>query len=172
VALDGLSGPKSLIEIVEFAHQLPYGRPQERTIEGMLRERRGTCSLKHLYLADVLEKEFPTCRPQIVHRVYPIFPGDAKSRFGLEAACCVPEEGIVDVHRYLLITVNDKRLIIDATFPGPPWDGENSMQLACGDGRDFPSRGDPEIEKGRLERQYCIPEVREPFVTALSKKWL
>jgi hypothetical protein len=40
----------SLIELVEQVRRIPYGRPSDRTVEGMLREHRGTCSTKHLYL--------------------------------------------------------------------------------------------------------------------------
>ena len=40
-----------LVSLVERVHALPYGRPRDRTVEGMWREGRGTCSTKHLYLA-------------------------------------------------------------------------------------------------------------------------
>lgn len=37
----------ALLDLVEAVRALPYGRPTDRTVEGMLRERRGTCSTKH-----------------------------------------------------------------------------------------------------------------------------
>jgi len=107
-------------------------------------------------------------RPQIVHRVYRILPSEARKLYGVHAASFVPDEGMVDVHRYLLLTLNSRKLIIDATFPGPAWDGEHSMQFACGDGQDILSHGDADMEKQQLEREFCIPEVREPFIAALS----
>jgi hypothetical protein len=49
----------SLLDLVEAVRALPYGRPSDRTVEGMLRERRGTCSTKHLFLARRLAERFP-----------------------------------------------------------------------------------------------------------------
>ena len=47
--------------------------------------------------------------------------------------------------------------LIDATFPGRPWDGRQSLPLACGEGTDYPVLGDPDIEKRALERRFCDP---------------
>jgi hypothetical protein len=58
----------SLLDLVEAVRALPYGRSSARTVEGMLRERRGTCSTKHLFLAQMLEERFPEAEPLIVHR--------------------------------------------------------------------------------------------------------
>ncbi len=52
-----------LLDLVEAVRALPYGRPQDRTVEGMLRERRGTCSTKHLFLARMLEQRH--CDPAV-----------------------------------------------------------------------------------------------------------
>jgi hypothetical protein len=60
----------SLVEIVEAVRALRYARPSERTVDAMLRERCGTCSTKHLFLAGVLSERLPETEPRIVHRVY------------------------------------------------------------------------------------------------------
>ncbi|HEX2707945.1 MAG TPA: hypothetical protein VHM66_08070 [Solirubrobacterales bacterium] len=57
-------------ELVEAVRRLDYGRPSDRSVDGMLRERRGTCSTKHLYLAAEILRRFPEAKPQIVHRVH------------------------------------------------------------------------------------------------------
>ena len=158
----------SLLDLVEAARALPYGRPSDRTVEGMLRESRGTCSTKHLYLAQVLAKHFPETTPLILHRVYTLDRAQARELFGNEVAEVVPEEGLVDVHRYLTITVDGERIAIDTTFGGLPWDGRSSLPLACGSGRDYPSDGNPDAEKRILEERYCDPDVREPFIAALA----
>jgi hypothetical protein len=44
----------------------------------LLRERRGTCSAKHLFLAQALAERFPETEPQIVHRVYRLDRGRAQ----------------------------------------------------------------------------------------------
>ncbi len=134
----------------------------------MLRERCGTCSTKHLFLAQRIAELLPGSEPQIVHRVYRIEPERARELFGEAAGAAVPAEGLVDVHRYLTAVVGGRRVVIDATFPGPAWDGASDMPLSCGPGRDYPSEGDPDREKRALEAEHCDPARREPFIAALA----
>jgi hypothetical protein len=167
---DGAAAVSRLVDLVESIRSLPYGRPSDRTVEGMFRECRGTCSTKHLYLAQALAEHFPETTPLIIHRVYTLDRAQARERFGSEVAEVVPEEGgLVDVHRYLKITVDGERIAIDTTFGGLPWDGRSSLPLACGPGHDYPSHGDPDAEKRVLEEQYCDPHVREPLIAVLSQ---
>jgi hypothetical protein len=158
----------SLAEVIEAVRALPYGRPSDRTVAGMLREGRGTCSTKHLFLARLLAERFPETEPLIVHRVYLLDRVRARELFGPDIAEVVPATGLVDVHRYLTITLDRERIIIDATFPGAPWDGRSSLRLACGPGSDHPTDGDPDAEKRELEGQHCDPTVRESFIIALA----
>jgi hypothetical protein len=160
----------SLREIVEAVRAIPYGRPAERSVAGMLREGRGTCSAKHTYLRDLLEERFPETEPRIVHRVYRIDRAGARARFGPDAARAVPQAGLVDVHRYLTAVVDGRRIPIDATFPGGPWDGRSPMPLPCGAGEDHPAGADPDAEKRRLEAAHCDPAAREPFIAALAAR--
>lgn len=158
----------ALRDLVESVHQLPYGRPSDRTVASMLAERRGTCSTKHEFLAAELRKHFPATKPRVIHRVYRLDRADASALFGPTVAAAVPAEGLVDVHRYLMIDMSDVAVAIDATFPGTPWDGRTSMRLACGAGDDYPCEGDPIAAKRALEAAFCTPSVREPFIAALA----
>ncbi len=133
----------------------------------MLRERRGTCSTKHLFLARTLVERFPKTEPLIVHRVYQLDRTRARELFDTRVANVIPVYGLVDIHRYLTIVVEGRRINVDVTFPGPPWDGRSSLPLACGPGRDYPAGEDPDAEKRALEIKYCDPAVREPFIAAL-----
>ncbi|MGA9876823.1 MAG: orotate phosphoribosyltransferase [Solirubrobacteraceae bacterium] len=163
------SAETSLIDLVEAVRALPYGRPSDRTVEGMLRERRGTCSTKHLFLARRLAERFPETEPLIVHRVYRLDHITARERYGEQVAQAVPKDsGLIDVHRYLTIHLDGQRITIDTTFPGPRWDGSSPLPLACGPGDDHPASGDPEAEKRALEREHCEPIVRETFIAALA----
>ncbi len=166
---DLLDAPaSSLVELVETVRALPYGRPSVRTVEGMLREHRGTCSTKHLLLASLLTERFPGTKPLIVHRVYSLDRVRARELFGGTVAAVVPDEGLVDVHRYLTAVVDGRRVEIDATFSGSPWDGRSPLPLACGPGRDYPAGKDPDAEKRALEEKHCDSAVREPFISALA----
>ena len=138
----------------------------------MLAERRGTCSTKHGFLYDVLRERYPELAPRLVHRVYRASAEATLALFGEAAAATVPAEGLVDVHRYLELGPPGRRIRIDATFPGPPWDGASSMALACGDGEDHPVTGDRDAEKRELEARHCDPAVREPFIAALGRATL
>jgi len=167
--IDRLITPhSSLVDLVEAVRALPYGRPSDRTVEGMLRERRGTCSAKHLFLARTLVERFPETEPLIVHRVYRLDRERAHELFGRTVADVVPEDGLVDVHRYLTILVEGRRITVDATFPGGRWDGHSGLPLACGPGRDYPAGESPDADKRRLEDEFCDPVIREPFIAALA----
>jgi len=157
-----------IVGLVEMVRGLEYGRPSDRSVEAMLDEGRGTCSAKHLFLARRLSEDCPECEPRLFHRVYRVDRERARRDFGERAAAVVPPEGLVDVHRYMTIEVNGRRTIIDATFPGPPWDGVSDLPLACGPGVDHPSEGDADSEKRELEDRYCDPVLRERFIEALS----
>lgn len=159
----------SLLDLVEAVRALPYGRPSDRTVEGMLRERRGTCSTKHLFLARRLAERFPETEPQIVHRVYTLDLPRARALFGAQIAETITDEGLVDVHRYITVMLNGRCVTLDATFPGTTWDGCSSLPLACGPGEDYLAGDDPDMEKRALEEQYCDPTVREPFIAALTR---
>lgn len=169
VSDDPLAAPDcSLVELVEGVRTLAYDRPSERTVEAMLRERRGTCSTKHLFLAHALSERFPETEPQIAHRVYRVDRALAERLFGGSVARVVPADGLIDVHRYLTITLDGQRITVDATFAGEPWDGRSSMPLVCSEGEDFPAGDAPDDDKRALEDEHCDPEVREPFIAALA----
>jgi hypothetical protein len=88
MGISSLPTPKaSLIELVEAMRDLPYGRPSDRTVKGMLRECRGTCSTKHLFLACTLTERFPETEPLIVHRVYRLNRALSISSWRYSAGC-------------------------------------------------------------------------------------
>jgi hypothetical protein len=136
----------------------------------MLREGRGTCSTKHLFLARLIAERFPETEPLIVHRVYTLDRVRARELFGAAVAETVPEGGLVDVHRYITIALDGRRIEIDATFPGPAWDGRSPLPLACGPGLDYPAGEKLDAEKRALEEQHCDHAVREPFIAALASR--
>jgi hypothetical protein len=165
----GLPGDASLGQVVDAVHAIPYGRPGSRTAEGVIHEWKGTCSTKHALLARLLRERWPESQPVLVHRVYRVSRRSVLQRYGGVAAGAVPEGGMTDVHRYLVILLAGQKVRIDVTFPGDQaWDGHRSMGLACGEGRDFPAGDDPDAEKAALEATYCDPQVREPFIAALA----
>jgi hypothetical protein len=168
-ALDALFRPDcSLVELVEAVRALPYGRPREDTVDGMLSDGRGTSSAKHLFLAQVLRQRFPDTDPVLVHRVYRLDPACARERYGPAIAKAVPAEGLTDVHRFLEVTLDGRRTALDATLAGPPWDGRSPLEPACGPGRDFPAGADPDADMRALEQEHCDPAGRRALLAAIA----
>jgi hypothetical protein len=103
-------------------------------------------------------------------RAAPGAPGIPPERtFGEAAAAAVPAEGVTDVHTYVVATLGGRDVVLDATFPGPEWDGVSDMPVAAADGEDFPAGADPAATKAALVEAHCDPAVREPFIAALSR---
>jgi hypothetical protein len=165
----GLPGDASMCQVVNAVRAIPYGRPRSRTAEGVIDEWKGTYSTKHALLARLLRERWPESQPMLVHRVYRVSRRSVLQRYGGVAAGAVPEGGLTDVHRDLVIVLAGQEVTIDITFPGDQaWDGHRSMCLACGEGRDFPAGDDPDAEKAALEASCCDPRVREPFIASLA----
>jgi hypothetical protein len=168
LARAGLSGEPSLWDLVEAVRAVPFGRPADLSPAGVIEEWKGTCSTKHALLAELLESR-PAFDLQLVHRVYRVTPNLARERFGASAAATVPDEGLMDVHTYATVLIDGRRVAIDVTFPSPTvWDGRSDMELACGPGDDVAASDDPWTQKAELVREHCDPDVREPFIAALS----
>jgi hypothetical protein len=156
------------VELVQAVRAIPYGLPSGRSVESMLLEARGTSAAKHLFLAQVLAKRHPKTQPALVHRVYRLERERARALFGETIAAAVPSEGFVDVHRYLTLAVDGQRVSVDATVPGPAWDGRAAMEPVCGPGRDFAVGSDPEGGMQALENEHCDQADRASFIAALS----
>ncbi len=158
-----------LVRVVHAVHSIPYGRPSTRSVRGVLEAWRGTCSGKHALLHALLVAHWPTTVPRVIHRIYRVDRADAELRHGPRVADTVPPEGLIDVHRFLLLVVRGRAVSIDVTFEGSPrWDGVTSMQVVSGPGRDVVAGHDADADKRRLETLYCDPSVREPFIAALG----
>jgi hypothetical protein len=168
-ALGALFRPScSLVELVEAVRALPYGQPSEPTVEGMLLEARGTSAGKHLFLAQVLAQRFPQTQPVLVHRVYTLERDRALELFGPAIAAAVPAAGLTDVHRYLSIAAQGRRIELDVTVSGAPWDGHSPLAVRCGDGEDILAVADPDAELRALERERCDAAARGPLLAALA----
>ena len=158
----------TLVDVVLEISRIPYGRPQDRSARGVIAEGRGTCSTKHLLLAQVVEERWPELLPTLWHRVYRVTPELAEPRWGRRVARAVPRHGLVDVHTFAIVTIDGRATRVDVTFPLTAWDGVTDIPLACGDGEDHPAGPDPLASKALLVEERCDPAVREPFIAALS----
>ena len=165
----GLERSDGVRGVVDALRAVPYGRPEPRTDEGLVKQWKGTCSTKHSLLVRCLRELASESNPRLVHRVYRVTREGATDRFGAVAAAAVPPGGLVDVHTYAVVTLGGRDVVIDVTFPGPSWDGVSDMPIAAADGEDHPAGADPNATKAALVQAHCDPAVREPFIAALER---
>jgi hypothetical protein len=161
-------GELNFADAVLAISRIPYGRPDERSPEGVLNEWRGTCSTKHLLLADIACERWPQTEPRVWHRVYRVTRELAANRWGPRTALLVPLDGLVDVHTFAVVTLGTADIVVDATFPVHEWDGAHDMMLACGPGDDYPAGRDVLGSKAQLVDRWCDPALREPFIASLA----
>jgi hypothetical protein len=165
----GVGDSPTLVDLVEAVRAVPYGRPRDRTPAGVVSDWRGTCSTKHALLAEMTVMRWPGLEPGVVHRVYRLTPDLCRGLFGDRAVAAVPPEGVTDVHSYLTLSIKERRVRVDATFPGPRWDGVSDMPLSCGEGFDVEGGDDPNATKSSLVERYCDVAMRERVIEALAE---
>lgn len=103
---------------------------------------------------------FPETEPQIVRRVYRLDRAGVLERYRKQVAQTVPEYGVVGGRPQISDdSLAGRRITIDATFPGPRWDGRSPLPVACWPGQDHPAIEDPDAEKRELECEHCDPAV-------------
>jgi hypothetical protein len=162
-------GALTFAQAVVAISRIPYGRPSERTAGAVLREWRGTCSTKHMLLAEVARERWPQTQLRLWHRVYRVTRAFVAERWGPRTSDLVPLDGLVDVHTFAVVTLGAADLVVDATFAVPEWDGARDMTLACGPGDDYPAGDDVLGSKAVLVERWCDPALREPFITSLAR---
>lgn len=167
----GLGSEPSFVDVVEAIRAIPYGRPAERSADGVVSEWRGTCSTKHALLIELVSAWWPELEPRVVHRVYLMTPLVARALFGDEVAIAIPTNGLTDVHTYVTVWAG-RRVVVDATLPGDGWDGRSDMDLACGDGVDHEGGTNPWSVKSELVLAHCEPEIRDRVIEAITSSGL
>lgn len=168
-ALGALFDPNcSLVALVEAIRALPAGGAPGQTPEEMLREGRGLNPTRHRFLAEVVSNRFPETQPQIVHRAHLLDRERARAIYGDAVAAALPGGGLADVHRYLTLLLDGRRVPVDVSSAGEPWDGRGPLGPHCGPGEDHPAAGDPELELRELQLAHCDPAARSALVEALA----
>jgi hypothetical protein len=126
----GLPAEAGLEEVVAAVQAIPYGRPGERTAGGVLIDWVGTCSTKRALLAELIGERWPGLNPRLMHRVYRSDRAMVRERFGEAPAAAVPDEGLTDVHRYLIITRPPTATRGSGSRSSPPCGGRDDRPAA------------------------------------------
>jgi adenylate cyclase class IV len=154
----------SIVELVERVRAIPYGRPSKRTVQGMLREQRGTCSTKHLYLAQQLMQRFPTAEPEIIHRVYRLDRDRARTLFGEKVAQTIPPDGLIDVIAISRSSSKDNGSQSTRRSPEHPGTGARRCCSRAALEKTFQRARTPTVTSRRWRAAIAIP----PFVSPSS----
>jgi hypothetical protein len=183
----GLLTPGQQVDLAtafRLVRDMPYQRASNRQPETLIKEWRGTCSGKH-YLLKALFEELG-CSSQVI----------ACTSVDAIDEDIVPEEirdlwvaaggRFVDVHNYLVLTLPEGEMVVDATWPaGNQKSGlkvntnfvlGQDQQIACTPIQRWivPENGDPQAFKEQLLREHFTTQelaFRDAFILALSE-WL
>lgn len=167
-----------------LVRDMTYMRASDRQPETLIKEWRGTCSGKHYLLQALYE--------QMGYRSHVI----ACTSVEMIAEHQVPDEirdlwvaaggRFVDVHNYLVLSLPDCDMVVDATWPvGNEMHGlkvnkdfvlGQDQQIACTPIKTWvvPEDGDPQSFKEKLLREHFTQQelaFRDAFIVALSE-WL
>jgi hypothetical protein len=114
----GLIAPGDEID-AEMAFRLirdmPYTRASSRDPETIIHEWRGTCSGKHYLLKDLFAELGYSSRLIVCTTVAHIDPKDVRGK--LRTLLKQSNGEFVDVHNYLILELQEKEMIVDATWP-------------------------------------------------------
>ena len=159
----------TLPALVEAVRAIPLGGPAEQSVERMLREARGTPVSKHLFLADMLARRFPHTAPRAMFRIYALDARRAHAIYGEDVAAVLAGASIEDVHGYLTVDLDGRRIALDVSVPGPPaWDGRSALGPVCGPGDDRTVGDNPHAELCGLLEHLRATSRRAGFEHALA----
>jgi len=125
------------VRIFEWVRDIPYGVIDSRDPADVYARHRGTCSGKHLLLAQLLEHMGMEVRHVIAFHRYSELPMETEYPKNLRELLGAGD-GIPDYHNYLEARAGGLWLLIDATFDSPlrdffivnDWDGESGTELS------------------------------------------
>jgi hypothetical protein len=172
---DGRLDPVALFHAVR---RLPYRSTGDRSLAGILAQRAGSCSSKHILLAALLR------RHGIVARVV-LAEGDfaaplAATRGVPQAVVAAAVGGIPDIHNVVRAVIGGRVLVLDATWHdavkrygfrvNDTWSGEGDTEVALDVERWIEGDGDIAAQKSALIGAWpaALQARRRRFLEAIN----
>ena len=150
--------PLNVVTLFHAVQNLPYLSTGDRSLEGILQRRAGSCSSKHILLAALLNVIGITSRVELVL-------GDFATPFRnarnipapfIEAA----KNGIRDIHNILRADINGTSVILDATWHDAmlpfamrvnnAWNGQGDTEIAVDVHKMLGPSNEPAEDKARI----------------------
>lgn len=183
--LRGLLEPETAVDAAtafRLVRDMPYMRASSRQPETIIAEWRGTCSGKH-YLLKALFAELGL-PARVIACTTEVRLDPAAMPEPLRSLLAASNGRFVDVHNYLILTLPDGEMIVDATWPlntrpfglvvNDAFVPGTDQQIAYTPHKQWvvPDTGDPQQFKETLLRQEFTPEElahRDAVIRAIAQ---
>lgn len=170
VFLDEIRRTGKPLDAISFFHavrNLPYLSTGDRSLEGILARRAGSCSSKHILLAALLNHIGIKAELQLVL-------GDFATPFRSarnipSALAAAVRDGVRDIHNVLRVDINGASVILDATWPdamlpyglrvNDAWNGQGDTAIAVDVQKMLGSSAEPAADKARIIASW--PQVEQ-----------
>ena len=166
------------VSVFHAVRNLPYLSTGDRSLEGILQRRAGSCSSKHILLAALLNEIGIKSHVELVL-------GDFASPF--RQARNIPSvfgdaarDGVRDIHNVLSVDINDETVILDATWHDAmlpfamrvnnSWSGTGNTEIAVDVQKMLGTSVEPAEDKARIIASWPLVEQqrRRRFLEAVN----
>ncbi len=146
------------VSVFHGVRQLPYRSTGDRSIEGILASRAGSCSSKHILLVALLDKIGINADVELVLGDFATPLREAHNV--PEAFMIVAKEGIRDIHNIVRANLNGQSVVMDATWHdqvkpfgfrvNDTWSGTGDTRIAVDVENMLGPSDDPAAEKAKI----------------------
>ncbi len=170
--------PVDAVSVFHAVRNLPYQSTGDRSLEGILQKRAGSCSSKHILLAALLNEIGIKSRVELVL-------GDFATPF--RRARNIPtvfsdaaRDGVRDIHNVLSVDINGETVILDATWHDAmspfamrvnnAWSGTGNTEIAVDVEKMLGPSVEPAEDKARIIASWSQAEqqARRRFLETVN----
>ena len=169
------------VSVFHGVRQLPYRSTGDRSIEGILARRAGSCSSKHILLVALLDKIGVKADVELVLGDFATPLREAHNV--PEPFMIVAKEGIRDIHNIVRANINGHSVVMDATWHdhvkpfgfrvNDTWSGTGDTRIAVDVENMLGPSDDPAAEKAKIIASWPREEqTRRRRFLEMINKWV
>ena len=169
------------VSVFHGVRQLPYRSTGDRSIEGILARRAGSCSSKHILLVALLDKIGVMADVELVLGDFATPLREAHNV--PEPFMIVAKEGIRDIHNIVRANINGHSVVMDATWHdhvkpfgfrvNDTWSGTGDTRIAVDVENMLGPSDDPAAEKAKIIASWPLEEqTRRRRFLEIINKWV
>lgn len=170
--------PVNPLTLFHAVRNMPYLSTGDRSLEGILQRRAGSCSSKHILLSALLDEIGITSRVELV---LGDFATPFRSARNIPAALVVAaRNGVRDIHNILRADINGASVILDATWHDAmlpfairvnnSWGGQGNTEIAVDVQTMLGPSAEPAEDKARIIASWSRAEqqARRRFLETVN----